>query len=86
MATTSKQWPDGEGSLSISYTGSGNGTISFSSALNEGCDRTLTVTASNSYGNSVAMTVKQLGLREPFLCADGNFLCSDGGTFNVLKQ
>lgn len=86
MATVSKIWPDGEGSLSIAYTGDGDGAISFSSPLNEGCDRSLDVIVANNFGNSVTVHVTQIGFREPFLCSDGNFLCSDGGTFNVLKQ
>ncbi len=85
MATKSINWNDGEGAISVVYTGNGDGTISFSSVLNEGCDRTQSVTVSNNYGNSVVVTITQIGLREPFLCADGNFLCSDGETFNVLK-
>lgn len=85
MATTSKQWNEGEGALTITYTGNGNGTISFSSVLNEGCDRTMTVTASNSHGNSVVVSITQIGLRQPFSGSDGRFILSGGGTFNVLK-
>lgn len=86
MATKSINWNKGGGAITVTYNGDGDGTISFSSVVNEGCDRTQSVTVSNNYGNSVVVTITQIGLREPFLCSDGEFLCSDGDTFNVLKQ
>nr|WP_302830022.1 hypothetical protein [uncultured Bacteroides sp.] len=54
-------------------------------SVNEGIDREKTVHA--VCGNaSVSMTVRQSGLREVFNAADGNFILSDGETFNVLKN
>lgn len=54
-------------------------------SANEGVDREKTVQA--VCGNtSVSMTVRQSGMREVFDAADGDFILSDGETFNVLKN
>lgn len=80
MATTVKQWNDG-GNLTVTYTGSGNGSAVFTSDQNEGLDREMTVTFK---ANSVqeVRTVKQEGRREKF----NGLILADGGTFNVLKN
>jgi hypothetical protein len=86
MATTVKQWEDGT-SLTATYEGSGDGSAVFTSDINEGIDREMDVTfIDTSRKVSVTRTVKQIGLREPFVASDGDFLLADGGTFNVLKN
>ena len=86
MATTVKHWEDGT-SLTAAYEGSGDGSAVFASEPNEGIDREMDVTfIDTSRKASVTRTVKQVGLREPFVASDGDFLLADGGTFNVLKN
>ena len=80
MAELIKPWKDG-GNLSVTYEGSGAGNAIFSSDVNEGLDREMSVTF-KAGGISVERVVKQEGLREIF---EEGFLLSDGGTFNVLK-
>lgn len=75
-----KQWNDG-GSLTATYEGSGDGTAVFSSDVNEGLDREMSVTFKGG-GVSVERTVRQEGRREIF---DG-FTLVDGKTFNVIKH
>lgn len=87
MATLVKPWEDG-GSLSASYEGSGDGSAVFSSDANEGIDREMTVTFKDT-GNSISVerTVRQEGIRQRFITADGKVFCVlDGGRFGVLKE
>lgn len=84
MAELVKPWDDG-GSLSVTYDGSGDGSAVFSSDVNEGIDREMSVYF-NVAGLSVERSVKQEGKRLRFRCKDGLFLLKDGGTFNVLKD
>ena len=86
MATTTKQWEDGT-SLTATYDGSGDGSAVFSSEPNEGIDREMDVTfVDESRAVQVTRTVKQIGLREPFVASDGDFVLADEGPFNVLKN
>lgn len=87
MASLSKAWGDGSGqSLSAVYGGSGNGTATFSSDVNEGADRSLGVSFKDISGKvTLSRTVRQYGRREPFAASDGIFVVADGGSFNVLK-
>lgn len=86
MAELIKQWNDG-GSLSVAYDGDRDGSAVFSSEQNEGIDREMSVAfVDASRQVNVARTVKQIGMREPFVAADGDFILADGGTFNVLKD
>lgn len=80
MAELIKPWKDG-GNLSVTYEGSGAGNAIFSSDVNEGLDREMSVTF-KAGGISVERVVKQEGLREIF---EEGFTLADGGTFNVLK-
>lgn len=81
MATLVKQWEDG-GNLSVTYDGSGEGDAVFTSDINEGIDREMSVTFKNASGAAETRTVKQEGLRKIF---NEDFVLADGGTFNVLK-
>ncbi|MCD8270582.1 MAG: hypothetical protein LUD46_20475 [Parabacteroides sp.] len=84
---TNKPFPDG-GTLNIEYTGSGNGSISYSSTVNEGLDREIETVVKTTKGAPVEVSrlVKQAGKREKFNASDGEFILKDGGTFNVLKD
>lgn len=80
MKSVIKPWNDG-GNLSVAYEGSGDGSAVFSSDVNEGIDREMTVTFKGA-GQEIDRVVKQEGLREIF---NEGFILADGGTFNVLK-
>jgi hypothetical protein len=88
MAETKIKWNEGEGYITASYEGSGNGSASISSDVNEGIDREQSIKVETTNGNdpkSENVLVKQVGLREVFEPSDGEFVLADGGTFNVLK-
>lgn len=79
MATINKAW------ATIDYTGSGNGTAVFSSDINEGIDREISVYFKGR-DLSIERKVLQAGMREIFAPNDGDFILADGGTYNVLKN
>ena len=66
-------------------SGKGPGVVSIEADPNEGCDRSVEVTAATTKGTSATLTVTQDGMREPLAGSDMDFILSDGGTFNVLK-
>ena len=76
------KWNEGDGNIVATYNGSGNGTISFSSDVNEGIDRSQKVQVFTDNKN-VDITISQIGLREIY---NEDFTLADGGTFNVLKN
>ena len=80
MAELVKPWNDG-GSLSATYNGSGDGEAIFTSDINEGIDREMSVVFKGA-GLSIERKVTQVGLREIF---NEDFILADGGTYNVLK-
>lgn len=86
MKETKIKWNEGEGYITATYEGSGNGSASISSDVNEGIDREQSIKVETT-GKSVSATlvVSQEGLREVFEPSDGAFVLADGGTFNVLK-
>lgn len=80
-----KKWNDG-GSLSVAYTGSGDGSAVFSSDAYEGIDREMAVTFKGG-GLEVGRTVRQEGIRQPIgLVGGGIFRIANGGRFGVLKE
>lgn len=82
MAELVKPWNDG-GNLSATYNGSGDGEAIFTSDINEGIDREMSVTfADTARSVMTERLVMQIGRREIF---NDDFILSDGGTFNVLK-
>ena len=86
MAELVKQWNDG-GSLSVSYNGDGDGSAVFSSETNEGIDRETGVSfVDTSRSIIIDKKVTQVGMREMFAVSDGDFILSDGGTLNVIKN
>ena len=87
MAELVKQWNDG-GSLTATYEGSGDGSAVFSSDEYEGIDREMSVVFRDA-GKTVAheRIVRQEGIRQRFITADGKVFCVlDGGRFGVLKE
>lgn len=86
MAELVKPWNDG-GSLSVTYDGDRDGSAIFSSDIAEGLDREMQVLfVDQSRVAVVERVVRQEGMREMFIPSDGEFILSDGGTFNVLKN
>lgn len=80
------KWNEGEGYITATYEGSGDGSLTFNSDVNEGIDREQSVKVKTTDDKlSVDISIKQVGLREVFTCTDGEFILADGGTFNVLK-
>ena len=65
-------------------SGKGPGVVSIEADPNEGCDRSVEVTAATTKGPSATLNVTQAGMREAFAGSDMDFILSDGGTFNVL--
>ena len=87
MAELVKPWDDG-GSLTATYEGSGDGSAVFSSDEYEGIDREMSVYFKDT-GNSISVerSVRQEGIRQRFITADGKVFCVlDGGRFGVLKE
>ena len=85
MAELVKPWNDG-GSLSATYEGSGDGSAIFSSDEYDGIDREMPVFF-KADGLSVERTVRQEGIRQRFITADGKVFCVlDNGRFGVLKE
>ena len=83
---TKIKWNEGEGYITATYEGSGNGSASISSDVNEGIDRTQSVKVETTDKSvSAELVVSQVGLREVFEPSDGLFVLADGGTYNVLK-
>ena len=80
------KWNEGEGYITATYEGSGNGSASISSDINEGIDREQSIKVETTDKSvSATLLVTQEGLREVFEPSDGGFILADGGTFNVLK-
>lgn len=86
---TKIKWIEGEGYITATYEGSGNGSAYISSDINDSTDREQYITVETTKGTnpkSINVKVKQLGMREVFNPIDGFFVLVDGGTFNVLKN
>lgn len=83
MATKIKQWEDG--SLSITYNGSGDGEAIFTSDTYEGIDRTMPITF-KADSLFVERIVRQEGIRQRFVTSDGKVFCGKEGRFGVLRS
>ena len=67
-------------------TNSGSTSVTVSSSVNEGLDKSVTFTVETTDGTkSEVITVNREGRRQVFNASDGQFKTSDGGTFNVIK-
>lgn len=83
---TKVKWNEGEGHITATYEGSGNGSAYISSDINEGVDREQLIKVETTDKSvSVTLAVSQEGMREVFEPSDGGFVLADGGTYNVLK-
>lgn len=83
---TKIKWNEGDGYITATYEGSGSGSASISSDVNEGIDREQSIKVETTDKSVLAtLVVSQEGLREVFTPSDGDFILADGGTFNVLK-
>ena len=86
MAETRIKWNEGDGYITATYEGSGNGSASISSDVNEGIDREQSIKVETTDKSvSATLVVSQEGLREIFEPSDGLFVLANGGTYNVLK-
>lgn len=84
---TKIKWNEGEGNIIATYVGSGNGSASISSDVNEGIDRQQSIKVETTDKSvSATLVVSQKGMREVFEPSDGEFVLADGGTYNVLKN
>lgn len=87
MTQLVKRWPTGTGNLSVTYDGYGDGAAVFTSDVNEGVDRELTVTFEGDNAPSTTRKVVQAGKRHPLILADGAGLYfSDGKRAIVIKE
>lgn len=87
MEETKIKWNEGEGYITATYEGSGSGSASISSDVNEGIDREQSIKVETTDKSvSATLVVSQEGLREVFEPSDVEFVLADGGTFNVLKN
>lgn len=88
MAELIKQWNDGR-NLTATYTGSGDGEATFTSEVNEGIDKEINVIVRTTEGNNVdekSVVVKQAGLREEYITADGEvYMTADNEIYGCLK-
>lgn len=85
MAELVKPWNDG-GSLSATYDGSGDGEAIFTSDINEGIDREMSVIFADIARSVMAeRKVTQIGLREEFVTSDSLVFMPTDGVFGVLK-
>lgn len=88
MATkVTVSWQTGDGSIEATFMGVGDGVISIVSDPNESIDREQSIIVKTTDGKiQEKLKITQPGLREVFRCSDGDFILSDGGTFNTLKS
>ena len=88
MATTTKQWTSGSGAVTISYTGSGDGTITVSSDENNlYTSRSMTLTVATT-GDTISrqVTVSQ-GMREPnFITSDGKWVVTSDDKYLTVQS
>lgn len=83
---TKIKWNEGDGYITATYEGSGNGSASISSDVNEGIDREQSIKVETTDKSiSATLLITQEGLREIFQPSDGDFTLADGGNFNVIK-
>lgn len=91
MATKTIPWPTGTGSVTATYTGSGNGSIVISSDPNNlSQSRSMQITIGTTDGSNIQRTVivtQAAKVSTPnFILSDGKYLLlSDGKYFNVKE-
>lgn len=68
-------------------TNSGSTSVTVSSSVNEGLDKTVSFVISTTDGTKEeTITVNREGRRQVFNASDGQFKTSDNLSFNVLKK
>lgn len=87
MAQVTKQWPTGGGSLTLTYTGTGNGSIVAESPFNESRQsRTMTVSVKTT-GITQYVTVTQDASPLNWKSLDGKYRVSaDNMYYNVKDE
>lgn len=85
-APTTVDWNIGNGQISISGNGYGNGLITFESTENDEIDRQQQVPITVGDSSINYILVKQNGLRQPFETKDGDFLLADNKKLITLKH
>lgn len=87
MATKVKNWATGDGSVTLTYSGSGNGTITVESDMNT-LDASRSMTISISTGSITRnVTVNQGACPVNFRVKDGGLMqTSNGGWFAVQDE
>lgn len=79
-------WPDGNGSVILTYTGEGDGSVTVRSTTdNQGDDRQLTLTLRTADGTkAVLVTIAQPSGMQLFITADPYIFCDNqGGHFRI---
>ena len=88
MAELVKQWDDGF-TITATFKGCGDGEATFTSEVNEGIDKEINVIVRTTEGNNVdekSVVVKQAGLREEYITADGEvYMTADNEIYGCLK-
>ena len=84
------KWRDGDGNITATYEGSGNGSAIITSDINDGLDREQSITVETIAGSEpkkIPVVVKQVGLRERYITADGEvYLTADEEIYGCLKD
>lgn len=81
------KWNEGEGYITATYEGSGDGSAIIISDVNEGIDReqTLKVETTDKSASANVLVIQE-GRRQPIGLKDGGvFRVNGGGRFGVLK-
>jgi hypothetical protein len=91
MATLTKAWSEGTGSVYLTYGGSGNGTIVVASDANDlPTTRSMTITIKTTSGSpqvTKTVTLMQGACPYNFKTADGYFVqTADGYILNVQEE
>lgn len=87
MAETKIKWNEGEGYITATYEGSGSGSASISSDVNDGLDREQSIKIETTDKSvSASLLVTQQGLREEYITADDEtYITADNEVYGCLK-
>ena len=81
-------WQEGDGDISLRYSGNGNDLLCVSTEVNEGLDRVQDITiemASSYVKKQNTISIQQIGKREIFNVTEGEFVLQNNENLNVLK-
>ena len=84
---TKIKWNEGDGYITATYEGSGNGSASILSDVNEGIDREQSIKVETTDKSvSASLLVTQQGLREEYITADDEtYITADNEVYGCLK-